>query len=200
MDLQPALHIADHPGAPSMTKRSELIDALTRLAAEAREKDRWVKQLDVEQENHKNTLSQLSQTASALREANNRSDRLTEALEQAKRDTARATQDLDDARGWARHGYEIGQRSCTWSDHGVAPAWLIDGHRPEALTPAKDTTLVPEKLKQFYSPDVVVTGDAELDAMQTIIEALAPLVDDRDACYRVLGYANSRFAGGFGLR
>ncbi|MBP2581878.1 hypothetical protein J3A78_002356 [Streptomyces sp. PvR006] len=34
---------------------------------------------------------------------------------------------LEDARMWARHGYEIGQRSCTWSDHGVAPAWLTDG-------------------------------------------------------------------------
>lgn len=199
MDLQPALHIADHPGTPSMTRRSELIDALTKLAAEAREKDRWVKQFDVEQENHQNTLSQLSQTASALRDANNRNDRLTESLE--------------DARSWARHGYEIGQRSCTWSDHGVTPAWLTDGHKPEALAPAKNTTLkinlealIPEKLKQFYSDeettmaDVVVTGDVELDAMQTIVEALAPLADDRDACYRVLGYANSRFAGGFGLR
>lgn len=32
--------------------------------------------------------------------------------------------ELDEARMWARHGYEIGQRSCTWSDYGVAPAWL----------------------------------------------------------------------------
>ena len=40
---------------------------------------------------------------------------------------------LADARSWARHGYEIGQRSCTWSDHGVAPKWLTEGHRPEAL-------------------------------------------------------------------
>ena len=40
---------------------------------------------------------------------------------------------LDEARMWARHGYEIGQRSCTWSDHGVAPKWLIEGHDPAAL-------------------------------------------------------------------
>lgn len=33
----------------------------------------------------------------------------------------------DEARSWARHGYEIGQRSCTWSDHNVAPAWLTEG-------------------------------------------------------------------------
>jgi hypothetical protein len=32
-----------------------------------------------------------------------------------------------DARSWARHGYEIGQRSCTWSDQGVAPDWLKSG-------------------------------------------------------------------------
>lgn len=33
-----------------------------------------------------------------------------------------------DARSWARHGFEIGQRSCTWSDSGVAPDWLIQEH------------------------------------------------------------------------
>jgi hypothetical protein len=31
---------------------------------------------------------------------------------------------LHEARTWARHGYEIAQRSCTWFDHGVAPKWL----------------------------------------------------------------------------
>lgn len=34
---------------------------------------------------------------------------------------------LEDARSWARHGYEIGQRSNLWSDHGVAPKWLTTG-------------------------------------------------------------------------
>lgn len=34
---------------------------------------------------------------------------------------------LDEARSWARHGYEIGQRSCLWADHGVAPKWLTAG-------------------------------------------------------------------------
>ncbi|RRQ81523.1 hypothetical protein [Streptomyces griseofuscus] len=32
-----------------------------------------------------------------------------------------------EARQWARHGYEIGQRHCGWTDHGVAPAWLTEG-------------------------------------------------------------------------
>jgi hypothetical protein len=47
---------------------------------------------------------------------------------------------LAEARMWARHGYEIGQRACTWSDHGVAPAWLTEGwptHFPSDLVPAE---------------------------------------------------------------
>ncbi|MFI8351348.1 hypothetical protein [Streptomyces sp. NPDC085596] len=36
----------------------------------------------------------------------------------------------DEARQWARHGYEIGQKHCGWSDHGVAPSWLTDGWPP----------------------------------------------------------------------
>jgi hypothetical protein len=44
--------------------------------------------------------------------------------------TAAAREQLDDARSWARHGYEIGQRHCGWTDHGVAPAWLTDGWPP----------------------------------------------------------------------
>ncbi|MFK4869014.1 hypothetical protein ACI3K4_27750 [Streptomyces sp. CSMPJR101] len=37
---------------------------------------------------------------------------------------------LEEARQWARHGYEIGQRHCGWSDHGVAPGWLTEGWPP----------------------------------------------------------------------
>ncbi|MFE5368197.1 hypothetical protein [Streptomyces mirabilis] len=36
----------------------------------------------------------------------------------------------DEARQWARHGYEIGQRHCGWTDHGVAPDWLTEGWPP----------------------------------------------------------------------
>ncbi|MWA08748.1 hypothetical protein [Streptomyces sp. BA2] len=39
-------------------------------------------------------------------------------------------QGRDEARSWARHGYEIGQKHCSWTDHGVAPAWLTDGWPP----------------------------------------------------------------------
>jgi hypothetical protein len=39
----------------------------------------------------------------------------------------RLSAELDEARMWARHGYEIGQRHCGWTDAGVAPAWLTEG-------------------------------------------------------------------------
>ncbi|MFF4600585.1 hypothetical protein [Amycolatopsis sp. NPDC001370] len=48
------------------------------------------------------------------------------------------TDPLQEARSWARHGYEIGQRSCTWSDHGVAPEWLTGWHSFETLSSAAD--------------------------------------------------------------
>ncbi|MEV6014759.1 hypothetical protein [Streptomyces sp. NPDC051997] len=38
--------------------------------------------------------------------------------------------ELAEARLWARHGYEIGQKHCGWVDHGVAPAWLTDDWPP----------------------------------------------------------------------
>jgi hypothetical protein len=41
-----------------------------------------------------------------------------------------AEAERDEARQWARHGYEIGQKHCGWSDHGVAPGWLTEGWPP----------------------------------------------------------------------
>lgn len=46
----------------------------------------------------------------------------------------RLTAERDEARTWARHGYEIGQRHWGWTDHGVAPAWLTDGWQPSIGT------------------------------------------------------------------
>lgn len=42
-------------------------------------------------------------------------------------ETKQLTEARDEARMWARHGYEIGQKHCGWSDHGVAPTWLTEG-------------------------------------------------------------------------
>jgi hypothetical protein len=47
--------------------------------------------------------------------------------EAASIDRDHLAQQIDEARQWARHGYEIGQKHCSWSDHGVAPDWLTEG-------------------------------------------------------------------------
>jgi hypothetical protein len=82
----------------------------------------------------------------------------------------RLTADREEARQWARHGYEIGQRHCGWSDHGVAPGWLTEGWPPhidscehlkqmaafdEALTRVRGLSTEPEVMNsEQESPDV----------------------------------------------
>lgn len=56
-----------------------------------------------------------------------------EALKGAAR-LRTAETELAEARSWARHGYEIGQRHCGWTDHGVAPRWLTEGWPPQIDT------------------------------------------------------------------
>lgn len=55
------------------------------------------------------------------------------ARHHAEERAEKAEAERDEARMWARHGYEIGQRSCTWTDHGVAPAWLTEPAESAAL-------------------------------------------------------------------
>lgn len=50
--------------------------------------------------------------------------------EKLKMDMARLASQVVEARMWARHGYEIGQKHCSWSDEGVAPSWLTEGYPP----------------------------------------------------------------------
>lgn len=54
-------------------------------------------------------------------------DAVSTVIDEAIDALAAAEQQTAEARTWARHGYEIGQRSCLWADHGVAPAWLTEG-------------------------------------------------------------------------
>lgn len=55
---------------------------------------------------------------------------------------------IEEARSWARHGYEIGQRSNTWADHGVAPAWLTEGHSVTAVSAPEEE---PETEQQLHA-------------------------------------------------
>ena len=57
---------------------------------------------------------------------------LTACRELEKSEAARRhlREERVEARQWARHGYEIGQKHCGWSDHGVAPDWLTEGWPP----------------------------------------------------------------------
>lgn len=55
---------------------------------------------------------------------------VVEDVEDVRLRLEQAKQERDEARTWARHGYEIGQKHCGWSDHGVAPAWLTEGWPP----------------------------------------------------------------------
>lgn len=76
-----------------------------------------------------------------LEERNKFAQHLQLALSRARRYAGK----IDEARRWARHGYEIGQRSCTWTDDHDAPLWLTEGHDPEALRgkePVSSATMV----------------------------------------------------------
>lgn len=95
-----------------------------------------------------------------LRDANERIERLL-----AER---------DDARTWARHGYEIGQRHCGWSDHGVAPAWLTEDW-PTSFDSC-------QHLKQAATYDEALTRvRAEVARIRTTSRTWEPVADLIDA-------------------
>ncbi|WP_218108699.1 hypothetical protein [Streptomyces sp. EN16] len=76
----------------------------------------------------------------------------------------------DEARLWARHGYEIGQKHCGWSDHGVAPAWLTEGWPPHI-----DSC---EHLKQAVEYDEALTRvRAEVVRIRGITPTWGPVAD-----------------------
>jgi hypothetical protein len=89
----------------------------------------------------------------------------------------------DEARMWARHGYEIGQKHCGWTDHGVAPGWLTDGWPPhfdscEHLKRASDYDMAISRglqvADELEAADVHGSAyDANQEAARRIREALA---------------------------
>lgn len=57
------------------------------------------------------------------------SDQLREEILRLYRDQGEvdvSVGDLAEARMWARHGYELGQRFGYWTDPGTAPEWLTE--------------------------------------------------------------------------
>lgn len=91
-------------------------------------------------------------------------------LQNSEAARAHLRNDRKEARMWARHGYEIGQKHCGWTDHGVAPDWLTEGWPPhfdscehlkqmaafdEALTRVRSLSTEPEVMNsEQESPDV----------------------------------------------
>ena len=89
----------------------------------------------------------------------------------------RLRQDRDEARSWARHGYEIGQKHCSWTDHGVAPAWLTEGWPPHI-----DSC---EHLKQAAEYDEALTRvHAEVARIRSITPTWGPVADLIDAALK----------------
>lgn len=104
---------------------------------------------------------------------------LTACRELEKSEAARAklrhlVEQLDEARQWARHGYEIGQKHCSWSDHGVAPEWLTEGWPPHI-----DSC---EHLQQAAEYDEALSRvRAEVARIHTITPTWGPVADLIDA-------------------
>lgn len=84
-------------------------------------------------------------------------------LEKSEAARAQLRDERAEARQWARHGYEIGQRHCGWSDHGVAPAWLTEGWPPHF-----DSC---EHLKQMVEFDEALTRVRNLPTEPELMDA-----------------------------
>lgn len=85
-----------------------------------------------------------------------------------------AEAERDEARSWARHGYEIGQKHCGWTDHGVAPAWLTEGWPPHF-----DSC---EHLKRAAEYDEALTRvRAEVARIRSVTPTWGPVADLIDA-------------------
>lgn len=87
---------------------------------------------------------------------------------------AAVRQDRDEARSWARHGYEIGQRHCGWTDHGIAPEWLTEGW-PNSFDSC-------EHLKQAAEYDEALARvRAEVAHIRSVTPTWGPVADLIDA-------------------
>lgn len=73
---------------------------------------------------------------------------------------------INEARMWARHGYEIGQKHCGWTDHGTAPAWLTEDW-PTSFEPC-------EHLKQASEYDEALSRVRHLPVEPDAMNAQQP--------------------------
>lgn len=118
----------------------------------------FVETVDIPANGHTAHSGDFEQVEASSREGD-RGSKAEAKLKALFEETAHMRADLEEARMWARHGYEIGQRHCSWSDHGVAPAWLTEGWPPhfdscehlkraaeyeEALTRVRNLSIEPE--------------------------------------------------------
>jgi len=102
--------------------------------------------------------------------------------------------ELAEARSWARHGYEIGQRHCGWTDHGVAPAWLTEGWPPHidgcqhqnelaALRPLIDRLLTAQgRMLEHWADASAEPAMACRNAMWAELHAAAHALEDHLTC------------------
>lgn len=105
---------------------------------------------------------------------------IRELIERAEQ----AEGERNEARMWARYGYEIGQRHCSWSDHGVAPDWLTNGwpnsfdsceHLQKAAEYDTAICRALEVVNELEAADVHGSAwDANQEAARRIREVLRP--------------------------
>lgn len=98
---------------------------------------------------------------------------------QVRNQLAQAQAELAEARSWARHGYEIGQRHCGWTDHGVAPAWLTEGWPPHIDNCQHQAALAAAEARIAELTAVLQPTEDALTRVLRLAETLPTEVADR---------------------
>lgn len=111
---------------------------------------------------------EIGKAQNELRQAINRDATVDASAELTRSENARdqLRNDRDEARSWARHGYEIGQKHCSWTDHGVAPEWLTEGWPPHIESC--------EHLKQAAEYDEALSRVRALPEQPEVMDAQHP--------------------------
>ncbi|MFG3046237.1 hypothetical protein ACGFZR_15075 [Streptomyces sp. NPDC048241] len=162
--------LADGDLAPRLGARAVLVfedtidipaNELTPLTASTDEGDEEVRRLaeDRDELHVELGLAHGQLHSAALSAIRGKHANIRELIERAEQ----AEAERDEAQQWARHGYEIGQKHCGWSDHGVAPDWLTEGWPPHI-----DSC---EHLKQAAEYDETITRVRNVPTKPEIMNA-----------------------------